>query len=123
MAKHRRTPPPGFAHAEAPADVAPAIAATLKAGWRVAAERGAFESARGERLDVAAALPGGSRVVYTVPALAAADVAALSAPERELARHILIVLPPGADAAKLVPAVRSWTCIERAQVAPRPALP
>jgi hypothetical protein len=116
-------PPPGFAHAEAPVDLPPAIAATLKAGWRIVAERGAFEDATGERLKFAAELPAGSRVVYTVPTLAVADPAGLSAPERELARHVRIILPRDADAARLLPEVRRWPCIERAQVAPRPALP
>ena len=123
MARRRRTPPPGFAHATGPADLPPCIAATLKMGWRLAGEAGAVESAAGERLDFAPELPAGSRVVYTVSTLAAADPARLSAPERELARHVRIILPRDADAAKVLAGVRRWACVERAQVAPQPALP
>jgi hypothetical protein len=41
--------------------------------------------------------------VPTVSALATADPKRLSAPERELARHVQLVLALGVDAAKLVP--------------------
>lgn len=123
MATRRRMPPPGYAHARSPAEVPPCIAATLKAGWRLAGEAGAVESAAGERLDYAAELPAGSRVVYTVAPLAAADPARLSAPERELARHVRIIVPRDADVAAVLAEVRRWVCIERAQVAPTPALP
>jgi hypothetical protein len=116
-------PPPGFAHAGSPADLPPCIAAILKAGWRLAGEAGAFESAAGERLDFAPELPAGSRVVYTVSSLATADPARLSAPERELARHVRIILTRDADVAQVLARVQRWACIERAQVAPQAALP
>jgi len=123
MARPRRTPPPGFAHATAPEHLAPVVAAVLAPGWRIAAARGVFERAGAGRLDVAGDLPAGSRVAYTVPALARADPATLGEPERELARHVQIVLPRGADPRAALRRVRRWACVERAQLAPRPALP
>lgn len=123
MAKRRRMPPPGFAHATAPEDLAPVVAAVLAPGWRIAAARGVFERAGAGRLDVAAELPKGSRVVYAVPSLAGADPATLGDDERDLARHVQVILPRGADAAAALARVRRWACIERAAVAPRPALP
>lgn len=123
MAKRRRMLPPGFAHATAPEDLAPVVAAVLAPGWRIAAARGIFERAGAERLDFAADLPEGSRVVYTVPSLAGADASRLGAAERDLARHVQVILPRGADPAAALARVRRWACIERAAIAPRPALP
>jgi hypothetical protein len=116
-------PPPGFAHATAPQDLAPVIAATLEPGWRIVSAHGVFERIGAEPLDVAADLPKGSRVVYTVPTLAEADPAKLGAPERDLARHVRVILPRGADPVEVLGVVKRWACIERAQVAPSPSLP
>ena len=120
MAKRRQPPSPGYSQGEA--SVRPSLSLRLRPGWRLAAP-GEFADAGGAKLYVAAELPRGAELVPTVPALAAADPARLSAPERELARHIQLILPRGADAAKLLPVVKRWACVEDAQLPPRISLP
>jgi hypothetical protein len=115
-----RSPPPGYSHGEAP--VRPSLALRLKPGWRVAGA-GAFADAAGARLDVSAELPPGAELVATVPALARADPQRLSAPERELARHARLVLPAGADAARLLPRVARWAAVQDAALSPQVSLP
>lgn len=118
--KRPRSAPPGYSHGEA--SVRPGLALRLKPGWRVAGPA-AFADASGTRLDVAVELPPGAEIVPTVPALAAADLQQLSAPERELARHAQLILPAGADAAKHLPVVRRWAAVEDAQLPPQVSLP
>jgi hypothetical protein len=120
MAKRRKTTSAGYSHGEA--KVRPSLSLRLRPGWRLAAPDG-FADTAGARLYVAADLPAGAELVPTVPALAAADPQRLAAPERELARHVQLVLPAGADAAKLLPVVRRWAAIEDAQLPPRVSLP
>jgi len=120
MAKRRRPPSPGYSQGEA--GVRPSLSLRLRPGWRVAAPA-EFAGAGGARLDVAADLPPGAGLAPTVPALAAADPKRLSAPERELARHVQLVLPAGVDAAKLLPVVKRWACVEEAQLPPQISLP
>jgi hypothetical protein len=120
MAKRRRPPSPGYSQGEA--NVRPSLSIRLRPGWRLAAA-GEFADAGGARLYVAADLPPGAELAATVPALAAADPKRLSAPERELARHVLLVLPPGSDAAKLLPVVKRWASVEDARLPPQISLP
>jgi hypothetical protein len=120
MAKRRQPLSPGYSQGEA--RVRPSLSLRLRPGWRLAAP-GEFAETGGARLHVAADLPPGAELVPTVPALAAADPKRLSAPERELARHVQLVLPSGVDAAKLLPVVRRWACVEHAQLPPQISLP
>jgi hypothetical protein len=120
MPKRRQPPSPGYSQGEAA--VRPSLAIRLRPGWRLAAP-GEFADAAGARLYVAGDLPAGAELVPTVPALAAADPKRLSAPERELARHVQLILPPGADAATLLPAVTRWAAVEDVQLPPRVSLP
>lgn len=112
--------PPGYSQGEAP--VRPSLAIRLNPGWRLAGAV-AFADASGARLDVAADLPPGAELVPTVPALATADPERLSGPERDLARHVQLILPAGADAGRLLPVVRRWTSVEDARLPPRVSLP
>lgn len=120
MAKRPQPRSPGYSQGEA--SVRPSLSLRLRRGWRLAAP-GEFADAGGARLYVAADLPPGAELVPTVPALAAADPKGLSTPERELARHVQLILPSGVDAAKLLPVVKRWASVEDAQVPPRISLP
>jgi hypothetical protein len=120
MAKRRRTTSAGYSHGEA--KVRPSLSLRLRPGWRLVGPDG-FADPTGARLDVAADLPAGAALVPTVPALATADPERLSAPERALVRHVQLVLPAGADPAKLLPVVRRWAAVEDAHLPPRVSLP
>jgi hypothetical protein len=120
MAKRGKTTSAGYSHGAA--KVRPSLSLRLRPGWRLAAP-GEFADATGARLYVAADLPPGAELVPTVPSLAAADPQRLSAPERELARHVQLVLAAGADAAKLLPVVRRWAAVEDVQLPPQVSLP
>jgi hypothetical protein len=120
MAKRRQPRSPGYSQGEAP--VRPSLSIRLRPGWRLAGP-GEFADTAGARLYVAADLPTGAELVPTVPAAASADPKRLSAPERELARHVQLVLPAGANAAKLLPVVKRWASVEDAQVPPSVSLP
>jgi len=120
MAKRRQPRSPGYSQGEA--SVRPSLSIRLRPGWRLAGP-GEFADAAGAPLHVAADLPPGAELVPTVPALATADPKRLSAPERELARHVQLILPAGTDAAKLLPVVRRWASVEDAQLPPRVSLP
>ena len=120
MPKRRRATSAGYSRGEA--KVRPSLSLRLNPGWRIVGPAELVDAA-GTRLLVAADLPAGAELVPTVPALAAADLKRLSAPERELARHVQLILPAGADAARLLPAVRRWAAVEDAQLAPQVSLP
>ncbi len=120
MAKRRQPPSPGYSQGEA--SVRPSLSIRLRPEWRLAAP-GEFADAAGERLSVAADLPAGAALVPKVPSLATADPKRLSAPERELARHVQLVLPAGSDAARLLPVVKRWASVEDAELPPRVSLP
>ena len=99
------------------------IAVTLKPDWRFDARRRVFTSARGEAFSPLARLPEGSRIAWTVPRLARADVSTLSDEERELRRRMQIVLPDGASPARHVRRVRGWPCVAEAHAGPQVSLP
>lgn len=99
------------------------IAFTLKPDWRFDARRRVFTSASGEAFSPLALLPDGSRIAWTVPRLARADVSTLSGEERELRRHMQIVLPEGASPARHLRRVRGWPCVAEAHVSPQISLP
>jgi hypothetical protein len=113
----------------------PAVPAPKNAGIRVPVElklkrnytydsrRRVFESGSGTRFDPYQDLPKDTRIVYKVPALAAADEATLSKPERELRRYMQVILPDGAAPQDYVDAVRAWPSVEEASVGPDVSLP
>ena len=99
------------------------IEAKLALGWRYDASRGEFVSGRGDVFQPGDVLPKQTKIVYKVPALAKADSAKLSEPERELRRYIQLILPPGEAAADYYKTVDAWPCVERATVGPDVELP
>lgn len=105
------------------AKVARAVDVKLKAGWRFDPKRGVFTSERGETFTVGRAVPRSARIVPKVPSLARAAPARLSKAERELRRYVQVLLPPRADPARYVEAIRSWPSVEDARPSPAVSLP
>jgi hypothetical protein len=99
-----------------------AIDLKLKPRWRFDGARGLFIADSGRTFSPSN-LPKGSRIVYKVPSLAAADPAKLSAPERALTRHMQVILPAQGTTAAEVTAIRSWPCVADVSAAPEVSLP
>ena len=95
----------------------------LKPNWRFDTSRRVFVSDKGQEFAPRGALPKNSRIVYKVPALAEADEARLSKPEKDLRRYMQVILPAGESPADYVDAVRGWPAVAEADVAPQIALP
>jgi hypothetical protein len=106
-------PPP---HIRVPVDV------KLARGWRYVPERRVFESRSGQAF-APRDLPRHTRIVYKVPALAAADEATLSEAEKDLRRYLQVILPAGVSAADHVDRIRAWPPVEQAEVGPEVSLP
>lgn len=113
----------GFTHGEAPAALARALALTLKPGWWFDATNGAFVSPSGERMSTANQLPPGCRLVSTAPEVTKLAPAKRSAPERDLARHVTLLLPAGADPQALSRLAQGWTAVEKVTRPPQVSLP
>jgi hypothetical protein len=113
----------GYTHGEAPPASTRSLALTLKPGWWFDAAAGEFVSARGARTRIADELPAGSRLVATAPAVAKLSPLQRSAPERELARHVRLLLPADADDEACLRLVQRWEAVERAARPPQVSLP
>lgn len=107
-------PPPGLK---------PYLRVRLKPGWSWDAGRRRFVSPEGEEVAAGEGLPKGSRIVPVAPELAEAAPESLSPDEEELARHLQVILPAGTDPAGLLPLVRRWRCVEKAEPPPEISLP
>lgn len=95
----------------------------LKPRYRYDSRKRIFESDSGDRFKPFDDLPRNTRIVYKVPALSNADPAKLAASERELQRHMQVILPEGKLAADYVDAIRAWPSVEDAWVGPEISLP
>lgn len=113
----------GYTHGEAPPALLRCLSLKLKTGWRFDENACAFVSAGGERVALAAQLPAGSRIVPTAPAVAKVKPAQRSAAEQELARHLQLLLPPGADPDACLRLVSAWDAVETATRPPQVSLP
>lgn len=98
----------------------------LKPGWEFDAERCVFVSDRGEEFEARGDLPKKSKIVHKTPALAAAArkaKAKLSDDEKNLLRHLQIILPAEEPPAKYAKTIRDWPCVAEASLPPVPSLP
>ncbi len=95
----------------------------LKPRYRYDPGRRIFESESGERFKPSGDLPKNTRIVYKVPALAAVDPAKLSKSEKDLRRHMQVILPKGESPADYVELIRAWPSVEEVWVAPEISLP
>ena len=82
-----------------------------------------FESGSGTSFDPHRDLPKDTRIVYKVPALAAADELRLTQSEKELRRYMQVILPQGVSPQDFVEIVRAWPSVEEASVGPDVSLP
>ena len=80
-------------------------------------------SPRGGESSLKDVLPAGARVVPITPSLAEAELHGLSDDERYLARHVQIIFPWGADAAKYADALRRLEAVEEVRLPPQIGLP
>lgn len=106
-----------------PRDAPSHLLVKLKTGWRYDASARAFTHTRGGGVPVGADLPRGCRIEYMIPHLADADPSSLGADERDLARYVQVLFPKGTAAAKYVPVVRAWECVEDVELPPDASLP
>ena len=90
------------------------ILITLKRGWRLAAEDGTL---RRGRKQVRPELPLGAQLRASVPTASPEPRRPWPA-ERELARHLHLVLPPELPLIETLLGVRSWEFVERADLPP-----
>jgi hypothetical protein len=95
----------------------------LKPAWHFDTKRRAFESATGQKFSAGDELPKGTRIVYKVPNLERVPAASLNEHERELQRHLQVILPPGESPAAYLEKVRAWPPVEEAHVGPDVSLP
>lgn len=98
----------------------------LKPGWEFDAERRVFVSDRGEEFETHGELPKKSKIVHKTPALAAAArkaKAKLSDDEKNLLRHLQVILPVDEPPAKYLKTIRDWPGVADASLPPDPSLP
>jgi len=95
----------------------------LKRNYKYDSRKRVFESGSGTSFDPYRDLPKDTRIVYKVPALAAADEAKLSKPEKDLRRYMQVILPQGVSPQDFVEIVRAWPSVEEASVGPDVSLP
>ena len=81
------------------------------------------KSGSGTSFDPHRDLPEDTRIVYKVPALAAADKLRLTQSEKELRRYMQVILPQGVSPQDFVEIVRAWPSVEEASVGPYVSLP
>jgi hypothetical protein len=113
----------GFAHRAELPDLPPHLVVRLKRGWRLDAGPARFVRARGDPVELRALLPKGARAVPQVPDLASRPVADLSASERRLARHVLVLLPRGSDVEAVQRTLAGLAAVEQVTRAPNISLP
>ena len=98
----------------------------LRPGWEFDAAERVFVSDRGERFEPGAELPKSSKIVHKTPALAhsaRATKAKLSDDERNLLRHLQVVLPGNEPPAKYLKMIGQWPGVAEASISPAPSLP
>lgn len=102
------------------------IEVKLKPGWEFDAVRRVFVSDRGEKCQARAELPKNSKIVHKTPAIAAASRRAkskLSDDERNLLRHLQVILPPDEPPAKYMKTIRDWQWVAEVSLPPDVSLP
>ena len=101
----------------------PAPELKLKRNYKYDSRKRVFESGSGTSFDPHRDLPEDTRIVYKVPALAAADESRLTQSEKELRRYMQVILPQGVSPQDFVEIVRAWPSVEEASVGPYVSLP
>lgn len=110
----------------ADAKIATPVEIKLKRDWHFDSTLRAFVSDRGEKFIPRNELPKRTRIVHKTPSLAAAartGKAKLSGDERNLLRHLHVILPADQSAAKYLEKIRRWPSIAEANLPPAISLP
>ena len=94
----------------------------LKPGWHYETAQGVFVGPRGVRFALQD-LPASARVEHKVSIPKRTAARQWSKAERELQRHMHVVLPPEHKPEEYVADVQRWPCVEEAHLAPEPSLP
>src|SRR5688500_14309964 len=108
------------------AKIRSAVDIKLKPGWKFDDDRLVFISERGEESERRDELPKKTRIVHKTPALAQAArkaKAKMSDDEKNLLRHLQVILPADEPPAKYLKAIRAWPWVADASLPPEPSLP
>ena len=106
-----------------PAGVHPHLVVRLRRGWTYRAEDQRFVSEEGGEFAPGEELPPGSRIVATVPNLAAKRARRRTQDEEQLASSIMIVLPIGTEPQGIIARVERWTAVQTVELPPEVSLP
>jgi hypothetical protein len=110
-------------HVPETAEIGVPVEVKLKSRYRYDASEQSFAATSGKPFYPLNDLPKGARIVSKAPALADKPVASLSKWERELSRHIQVILPREISPHDVVATVRKWPAVEDAWVGPEVSLP
>jgi hypothetical protein len=110
-------PPPKSAAIRVPVEL------KLKRNYKYDSRKRVFVSGSGTSFDPHRDLPKDTRIVYKVPALAAADESGLSQPEKETSALHAGDPAEGVSPQDSVEMVRGWPSVEEASVGPDVSLP
>ena len=103
-----------------PPDLKPHLAVKLFPGWVLDSANQRFLTSSGKSFAPAGDLPRRSRIVYTASDLDGRDPSSLRDSERELSRHVQVILPRGTDPAEYIARIQRWECVEEVTLPPEP---
>jgi len=98
----------------------------LKPDWNFDATRRVFVSDRGDRFLPQSELPKKSEIVHKTPSLARVARKAgakLSSDQKNLLRHLQVILPADQAAPKYLEKIRRWPCVAQVSLPPEISLP
>jgi hypothetical protein len=95
----------------------------LKPKWSYDTAHRIFVSGSGEKFDPAQTLPKKTKIVYKTPSLLNVGDEKLSPSEKNLLRHMQVILPFGESPFDHLDDIRSWPCVQEAHAAPEISLP
>lgn len=110
----------------ADAKIRTSVEIKLKPDWHFDPTRRIFVSSRGDKFMPRDELPKNSKIVHKTPSLALAAHKAnlkLSNDERNLLRHLQVILPADQSAAKYLEKIRHWPSVAKVSLPPDISLP
>jgi hypothetical protein len=110
-------------HVPGTAEIGVPVEVKLKPRFRYDASAQSFAAGSGKQFYPLNDLPEGSRIVSKAPALADKPAASLSKWERELSRHLQVILPREVSPHDVIETVRKWPAVEDAWIGPEVSLP
>ena len=110
-------------HVPETAAIGTPIEVKLKSRYRYDAGKQTFAPASGKDFHPLDELPNGSRIVSKAAGLEKKPEASMSKWEKELSRHLQVILPPGMSPRDFIDVVRKWPAVEEAWLGPEISLP